>query len=86
MRVGDTVQIWMPSVARPVGYGTIKRISPTGKRVTVERPGRSRASAFYLRAGTDRYVEQPGSGLYGASLNDYFRAEPRAEQSNEIAR
>jgi hypothetical protein len=70
--LGQVVTIYSGMTGRVVTTGNISRISPTGKKITVTLAN-GRQGSFYRQHESTRYVRNPGCGLAGNILNDYFR-------------
>ena len=69
--VGDVVIVRDASTRKQMATGNIATMSKTQLRITVDY-GKAISVAFYKERGTDRYVANPGAGLFGSMLNDYF--------------
>jgi hypothetical protein len=72
--VGDTVVVRCGMTGRVTATKKIKAVSKTGLVVSLEGGG---AHARFYRSKTDphRFVGNPGVGVAGHILNDYFRVQ-----------
>lgn len=73
--VGMTIRVRSGHTSGERYRGTVKKVSPTGLRVVLSCPTRvsiQEEQVFYRQRGRDRYVNNPGAGLCGALLNDFF--------------
>jgi hypothetical protein len=74
MKIGQQVKIRSGMSDVFVGYGVVERISPKRLVVTVKR--NTYSARFYRNSiVSNRYVENPGAGIMGRALNDYFLAD-----------
>jgi 2',3'-cyclic-nucleotide 2'-phosphodiesterase (5'-nucleotidase family) len=74
LKVGQVVKIYAGINKQIVKTGNIVRVSPTGKRLTViTHTGNT--TAFYRSTDGSKYVNNPGSGIFGSMLNDYIKID-----------
>jgi hypothetical protein len=80
LNIGQSVTIVTGLNKHKVYSGTVKRMSPTGKRVVVSRieSGTEYEAVFYRQGvetiGQMTYVETPGTGKFGSMMNNQFTA------------
>lgn len=74
LELGDVITIRHGQTLNVLTTGNISHLSPTGVRVEVTRADGNKRT-FYHQKGTLHYVENPGSGIAGRLLNDFFRAD-----------
>jgi hypothetical protein len=68
LEVGDVVVIRSGSTQRVIGTDNIKTVSKSQRRITLN----GRLPVFWYQQGSQRYVADPGAGIAGRWLNDYF--------------
>lgn len=73
LRVGDIVMVRSAHTNKVLKTMKIDRVSKAQKRVHLE--GQHADIAFYYQQGSMHYRQNPGSGLAGSFLNDYFRID-----------